>query len=135
MTAKKKKKPSTEIRESANKIWLAGLGALAVAEEEGTKLFKRLVKEGESFEKRSKKQLEKVQGRVEEKVEDVRDRAESTWDRIGSSFDDRVGATLNRLGVPSRHEIQRLTKRVEELTAKVDDLKPRPKPARKTTSK
>ncbi len=131
---KKKKKATDEVRESAHQIWLAGLGALSVAEDEGTKLFKRLVKEGETFEKRSKKRFEDVQGKVEERVDDVRDKAESTWDRLGSQFDDRVAATLNRLGVPSRHEIQRLTKRVEELTAKVDSLRPKPR-ARKATSK
>ncbi len=133
-TKKKKNRPSAEVRESAHRIWLAGLGALAVAEEEGTKLFKRLVKEGESFEKRGKQRFEEVQDKVEEKVGDVREAAESTWDRIGSSFDERVAATLNRLGVPSRHEIQRLTKRVEELTAKVDGLKSKPKARRRKTT-
>ncbi len=131
----KKNTRTTEVRESAQKIWLAGLGALAVAETEGTKLFKDLVKKGEGFEKRGKAKLEKVQGKVEEKVDDVRDAAESTWGRIGSSFDDKVATAVNRLGVPSRHEIQRLTKRVEELTAKVDSLATKPKPRRKTSSK
>lgn len=126
----KKNKVPTDVRESAHKIWLAGLGALSVAEDEGSKLFKRLVKEGEVFEKRSKDRIQEVQDTVETKVEDVRDAAESTWDRIGSNFDERVASTLKRLGVPSRLEIQRLTKRVEELTKKVDALKPKttPKP-------
>ena len=134
MVSKKKKRPTDEVRESAHQIWLAGLGALSVAEEEGTKLFKRLVKEGKSFEKRGKKRFEDVQGKVGDKVDEARDAAESTWERIGSSFDDRVASTLNKMGVPSRHEIQRLTKRVEELTAKVDALRPKPR-ARKTSAK
>ncbi len=128
MATKKKKKTTDEMRESAHQIWLAGLGALSVAEEEGTKLFKRLVKEGQSFEKRGKQRLESMQGKVEDRVDDVRDKAESTLDRLGSSFDENVAATLKRLGVPSRHEIQRLTKRVEELTAKVDALRPKSAP-------
>ena len=126
MVTKQKIKTTTDdVRESAHQIWLAGLGALSVAEEEGTKLFKRLVKEGKNFEKKSKKRIESVQGKVEETVDDVRDKAETTWDRLGSSFDENVATTLKRLGVPSRHEIQRLTKRVEELTAKVDSLRPK----------
>ena len=36
--------------------------------------------------------------------------------------------------MPSRDEIQRLTKRVEELTAKVDKIKPAPR-TRQTTRK
>ena len=133
VTKDKVKKTTEDVRESAHQIWLAGLGALSVAEDEGTKLFKRLVKEGKAFEKKGKRRFENMQGKVEETVDDVRDKAENTWDRIGSSFDDNVATTLKRLGVPSRHEIQRLTKRVEELTAKVDSL--RPKPTTKASAK
>ena len=132
MTTKEKKKDFTDdVRESANKIWLAGLGALSLAEEEGSKLFKRLVKEGEGFEKRSKKRFKKVQDQFEDRVEEARDAAEETWEKLGSTFDERVATTLKRLGVPSRMEIQKLTKRVEELTVKVDQLKPKA-PARRT---
>jgi poly(hydroxyalkanoate) granule-associated protein len=133
--AKKTKNVPTDVRESAHKIWLAGLGALSVAEDEGSKLFKRLVKEGEGFEKRGKDRIQKVQDTVETKVEDVRDAAETTWDRLGSNFDERVASTLKRLGVPSRLEIQRLTKRVEELTNKVDALKPKATPKPRATKK
>ena len=123
-----KKTVQGEVRESAQKIWLAGLGALSIAEAEGTKLFSRLVKEGEGFEKRGREQMEKVQ----ERVEDVKDAAESKLDQLGSSFDERLAKGLNRLGVPSRHEIQRLTKRVEELTAKVDQLNKKPRTRTRT---
>ena len=60
MGKKENKDIQRDVRESAGRIWLAGRGALSLAEEEGTKLFKRLVKEGEGFEKRSKKQIRKV---------------------------------------------------------------------------
>jgi len=39
---------------AAHRIWLAGLGALAVAEEEGTKVFSRLVDRGRKIEARDK---------------------------------------------------------------------------------
>jgi len=51
------------IRESANRIWLAGLGALSKTQEEGEKLFQSMVKEGEKVEKRAK---EMASDRVEE---------------------------------------------------------------------
>jgi hypothetical protein len=38
---------ATTIRDSAHVIWLAGLGAFAKAQQEGSKLFDSLVKEGE----------------------------------------------------------------------------------------
>ena len=64
----KKSSRTAEVRESAQKIWLAGLGALSVAETEGTKLFKDLVKKGEGFEKRGKRRASSNgrQGKVED---------------------------------------------------------------------
>lgn len=137
----KKAKLQDEVLESAHKVWLAGLGALSMAEQEGSKLFKTLVEKGEKFEVPGKKQLTKVQDSVEkgidsveEQIEGVRDRAESTFGKLGKSFDAKVADTLQRLGVPSRMEIQKLTKRVEQLTKKVDELK-KPAPRKKTTTR
>lgn len=127
----KKKQPKipVELRESANRIWLAGLGALSMAEEEGGKLFKNLVERGESLESRGKKKVKKVQAKIGDRVDEARDKAGSTWGRFEELVDEKVAATLQKVGVPARDEIQRLTQRVEELTRKVDQLKP---PAQKT---
>ena len=121
------KDSSKELRESAHKIWLAGLGALNSAEEEGAKLFNKLVEKGEAFEARGREQIAKMQTSVEDAVGGV----ETSWEKLGDAFDNRVAAAINRLGVPSRDEIVTLTKRVEELTMKVDSLKSSPKKAKK----
>lgn len=128
MAKKQQKKVYEDMRDSAHKIWLAGLGALAKAEEEGTKVFHSLVEAGEQFEARGKKRFKLVKGKMDE----AREVAESQFEKLGDTFDNKVASAVQRLGVPSRDEIQRLTKRVEELTAKVDKLKPRAK-ARKAT--
>jgi poly(hydroxyalkanoate) granule-associated protein len=128
MARKQQTKVYDDMRDSAHKIWLAGLGALAKAEEEGTKVFNTLVEAGEEVEARGKKSFKLVKGKVTEAREAAGDRI----DKLGDTFDTSVAGALQRLGVPSRDEIQRLTKRVEELTAKVDKIKPAPK-ARKTT--
>ena len=117
--AKKNEKVEGEIRESVHKIWLAGLGALAATEEEGGKIFNTLVKKGESYEARGKEEAAKVRAKVESSV----GKAESSWEKLGEAFDEKVSAAIKRLGVPSRDEITTLTKRVEELTLKVDQLK------------
>lgn len=131
--SKKAKKIQRDVVESAGKIWLAGLGALSVAEEEGGKLFKTLVKKGEGFEKRGKKGLEKVQSTVEKQLETAAGKADSAFGKIGRGFDAKVADTLNKLGVPSRMEIQKLTRRVEQLTKTVEALNK--KPAAKAASK
>lgn len=120
--AKKSAKTQDEIRESVQKIWLAGLGALAATEEEGTKIFNNLVEKGASYEARGKKEAAKARKKVESTV----GKAESSWEKLGEAFDEKVSAAIKRLGVPSRDEITTLTKRVEELTLKVDQLKTGP---------
>lgn len=113
------KKVQAEIKESVHKIWLAGLGALAAAEEEGAKVFNSLVERGEVYESRGKKELTKVKERVEGAI----GKAESSWEKLGDSFDAKVAGTVERMGVPSREELETLTRRVEELTLKVDQLR------------
>jgi poly(hydroxyalkanoate) granule-associated protein len=121
MAKKKTEDVTTELRESAHRIWLAGLGAVAMAEEEGSKLLSTLVDKGEKFETKQRKQLDKVLRRVD----DAKGKAGSTWGKVEDTMDKKVGDALKRMGVPTRSEINKLTKRVEELTLKVDQLKPR----------
>lgn len=130
MSNKDKKDIQNELKESVSKIWLAGLGALASAEEEGSKLFKTLVEKGEKWEAKGKNAVHEVSADVKEKVEEVKDKATSTWDNMGEKFDDALAGALKRFGVPAREEIATLTRRVEELTALVESLK-QPKKAAK----
>lgn len=100
------------IRRSAQQIWLAGLGAFALAGEEGGKLFGTLVKKGHGVEKLNKARL----GKVLDRVGRVRENAGRAIGRIGNPFDTGMNVALHQLGVPTRKEIVTLTKRVEELT-------------------
>lgn len=114
-----------EIKDSVHRIWLAGLGALAAAEEEGSKLFTRLVDRGRDVEAKGKVEVDKLKTEAEK----VRAKAESTFESWGGKFDETLTSALHRLGVPTRDEIRTLTQRVEELNAKVEALKPRVTPA------
>jgi poly(hydroxyalkanoate) granule-associated protein len=123
------KKIQDDLKESAHRIWLAGLGALAAAEEEGVKVFNRLVERGKTVETRSKGDFKEQVDRAKEQFDQAKAKAESTFEDWSGKMDEAVTATLHRLGVPTREEIRTLTKRVEELNAKVEMLKPRVTPA------
>jgi poly(hydroxyalkanoate) granule-associated protein len=115
------------VKESAQQIWLAGLGAFAKAQEEGNKVFDALVKEGETIQSKTRKM-------TDEKIAQVAGRAAGTWDRLEQVFEDRVARSLGSLGVPSKKDIEKLSKRVADLTAVVQALteeraKPVAKPA------
>jgi len=103
------------IRESAHQIWLAGLGAFVKAQQEGTKVFEALVKEGETIQTKTLKV-------AEEKVVELSDRATGTWDKLEQVFENRVARALHSLGVPTRQDLHTLSKRVAELTDVVHKL-------------
>jgi poly(hydroxyalkanoate) granule-associated protein len=126
----------TDFTDAAHKVWLAGLGALATAGQEGEKLFKTLVTRGERLEKKLDPAVGKAGTGMRNTVAEVRDRAGRTIDSIQTTIDDSVSSTLHRLGVPTRKEIAELSKRVEKLTRVVEGSSPlKKKPARKTTKK
>jgi len=100
---------AVRIRESANQIWLAGLGAFSKAQLEGAKMFEALVAEGEKFQERTKIA-------ADERLAEVRERASGSWDKLEKVFEDRVARALHVMNVPSRHDIDILSKRVHDLT-------------------
>lgn len=152
MTTRKKPQADFEakVKKSANKIWLAGLGAFALAEEEGGKVFRSLVRKGEALEEKGKEQFEGLRERVEEAADaarsratevagEVEKRAGKAWQKVEGNLDEAVGAALGKVGVPTRAEISRLTRRIEELTSlvatKIGAKKPAPRRRRKPTAR
>jgi poly(hydroxyalkanoate) granule-associated protein len=106
---------SETIRDSAQQIWLAGLGAFAKAQAEGNKVFDALVREGESIQSKTRKV-------AEDKVTEMAAKATGTWDKLEQVFENRVAKALHSLGVPTKGDIDALTKRVAQLTAEVEKL-------------
>ena len=108
------------ITESAQQIWLAGMGAFNRAQAEGGKLFESLVRDGLSLEQTARKftgaRADFVRDAVEGKVGQARERAADTWDKLEKVFEDRVQRALVKLGVPGRDDLNALTERVERLT-------------------
>ena len=114
------------IKDSAQQIWLAGLGAFSKAQEEGQKVFNALVKEGNSIQKRTMRvtedKMNEVTSRVGKLAGGFQKQATGTWDKLEGVFEERVERALTRLGVPTSKEIAELTARVEQLTASVQKL-------------
>jgi poly(hydroxyalkanoate) granule-associated protein len=111
------------LSESAQQIWLAGVGAFGRAQAEGTKLFEGLVKEGLNLEKTARQfaggRADVVRDAVEARVGQARERATDTWDRLEKVFEDRVQRALVKLGVPGRNDLKDLSSRVDALTAEL----------------
>ena len=104
------------IGDSAYQLWLAGLGALSIAGDESGKIFKTLVKRGKTFEHAARGRLEDVRDRL-----DIRRAAEGAVDRLQGGLDEGMTDVLHRLGLPTKKEIEGLTKRVERLTKALEE--------------
>lgn len=145
-------KLTDQVVDSARDVWLAGLGALSVAQkesgkvlEQGNKLFDKLVDEGSKIERNTRKDVEgavtDLRGDVESRVESVRKQASDNWDKLENVFEERVARVLGRMGVPTADDVNKLSARVQKLSDQVAALadnkaKPAAKaPARKSTAK
>lgn len=116
------KKLQQEVFDSAHKVFLAGLGTIKTVGDESVEMFDLLVERGRDLETRGKKELDDVRGELKKRTTKATSKVENRLDEVGDQIDKRVTNVLHRLGVPTRNEIQTLTRRVEELANKVDRL-------------
>jgi poly(hydroxyalkanoate) granule-associated protein len=117
---------SGTVKESAQQIWLAGLGAFAKAQEEGGKVFEALVKEGTSIQRKTQaaaeEKISEATNRMASMATDISSKASGQWGKLEDIFEERVSKALNKLGVPSAKDIDVLIARIEELNRNVARL-------------
>ena len=135
---------ASSVKESAQQIWLAGMGAYSKAQAEGGKVFDALVKEGMNLQRKTQSVAEEKIGEVTGKMSAMADtvtaKAGQNWDKLESIFETRTAKALSKLGVPTAKDVDALTQRVDELTAALAKITklgkaPVPKTAAKTTTK
>ncbi|MDO9073452.1 MAG: phasin family protein [Rubrivivax sp.] len=114
------------VKDSAQQIWLAGMGAFSKAQEEGTKVFEALVKEGQSLQKKTQgmaeEKISEVTGKMSAMADTVTSKAGQNWDKLETIFEARTAKALNKLGVPTAKDVDALVQRVDALAAAVARL-------------
>lgn len=117
---------ASAVRTSAQQIWQAGLGAFAKAQEEGGRVFNKLVQEGTEMQKRgrsgSEDRMADMSATVSKVADGVSKQAAGSWDKLEQVFEERVARALGSIGVPTRKDIEALTRQVEQLTRTVAEL-------------
>jgi poly(hydroxyalkanoate) granule-associated protein len=133
---------TSSVKDSAQQIWQAGLGAFTKAQVEGTKAYEALIKEGVSFQRKTQSAAEEKINEATQKMTsmatDISSKASGQWDKLESIFEDRVAKALHKLGVPSAKDIAVLIARIDALNASVQKLNPTKaaaKPAAKAAPK
>lgn len=122
----------SEVKHYARKIWLAGLGVYTRVNEEGSEYVKELIRTGERVEQDAKKVIdEKVEAANSEidsikgEASEVKNRFEAQLDKIEGLFDRRIAKGLHRIGIPSKHDVEALSAKLDELTALLERVGPR----------
>ena len=123
------------VKDSAQQIWLAGMGAFAKAQAEGGKVFEALVKEGTSLQRKTQavaeEKIGEVTGKMSAMAGTVTSKAGQNWDKLETIFEARTAKALSKLGVPTAKDVDALVKRVDALAAAVAKLsKTSPAPAK-----
>jgi poly(hydroxyalkanoate) granule-associated protein len=114
------------IKDSAQQIWQAGLGAFTRAQAEGSKAFEALVREGVEMQRKSQvaaeEKLAEASARMNTIASELSAKASGQWDKLETIFEERVGKALDRLGVPTTKDIDALSARIDELTLAIQKL-------------
>lgn len=139
---------SSSVKDSAQQIWQAGLGAFTRAQAEGSKAFESLVKEGVSIQRKTQaaaeEKISEATSKMSTMATDISAKASGQWDKLENIFEERVAKALNKLGVPSAKDVAALIARIDELNTAVQKLSskaptvakaPTAKPAPKPTAK
>ena len=140
MSADKAASPhlASAVKESAQQIWLAGLGAFAKAQLGGGKVYESLMKEGLSIQRKTQASAEEKISEATSKMAnmagDIQSKAGQQWDKLENIFEERVAKALNKLGVPSAKDVDALIARIDELNKSVQKMSAKA-PAAKTVSK
>jgi poly(hydroxyalkanoate) granule-associated protein len=116
--------------DAVHQIWLAGMGALARAQKDGPKAFEKLIRDGNEFIEYGKsgaghllgEALASAQATVGARVAATRETATETWQELERLFHDRVEKVLHQTGIPTSAEIRGLAKRIDQLSAHVENL-------------
>ena len=121
---------STGSAAPSHEVWLAGLGALAQAQAQGTKAFEALVNDGLAFQRKSQEQaqqrLQEATDRLTHLAQDFGQQASVRIDKLEHVFEERVARALHRLGMPTLQDIADLQARVADLEARLAASPPSP---------
>jgi poly(hydroxyalkanoate) granule-associated protein len=130
-----------QVKDSAQHIWLAGLGAFAKAQAEGAKVFEALVTEGQQLQSKTQaaaqariqalsQATEQVTEHVAGMANELSDKATGQWNKLESIFETRVASALQNLGMPTAPEILALQARIQVLEEHIAQMHALSSPAK-----
>jgi poly(hydroxyalkanoate) granule-associated protein len=109
----------------ARRVLLAGLGAVALTTEEAQAFVDKLVERGEIAEADAQKLIQDFRDRLKKRETQIQNAGGEGIKGAGNLLDEQITAVLNRMNVPTKRDIDQLSKQIELLSAKIDSLRQR----------
>lgn len=106
------KKPLRDVVDMTHKTVLAGLGAVALAQDEAADVFDKWVARGEEVEEQGRKRFEELRERRKKGTSDAEEK-----------LDKRVEEILHRMNMPTQSDVKALNAKITELNKKIDELR------------
>lgn len=103
---------SNSLLAGVRRVLMAGVGAVALAQDEIEEFVKKLVERGEIAEKDGRKL-----------VDDILEKRKSRAQKAEDALENRIEGLLERMNVPTKSDIDNLSKKITLLAEKVDELK------------
>ena len=115
------KEAGSSFVELVRKMLLAGVGAVVMTRDESEQFVNKLVERGELAQKDAEKILRDVQTRLRQggRPEAAREQAAQLGARVEQGMED----FLNRLNIPSKRDIEDLSAKIAQLSARVEELR------------
>lgn len=116
----------TDVRDTARNVFLASLGAVSISRKEGARIVETLIEQGQDLRDRTVKMAEgkvnDVRKQVIGVVGKVQKQATSNLTQVEGVVGGQVTRVLSRLGIPSKADVQELSRRVADLNRQVKAL-------------
>ncbi|TLY53576.1 MAG: hypothetical protein E6K53_00510 [Gammaproteobacteria bacterium] len=113
--------------EQIHRIWLAGLGTIAIAYQRGGEWFARVVEEGRDLQARSTTFAQEAAADLQVHATGIfaplQSRFEKQAAQYGTKIESGVASILGKLGVPAKREIEQLNRDIAALTRKLRTAK------------
>lgn len=108
----KGKEEHREFMDAARKVLLAGIGAVALAQDEVEDFVNKLIDRGEIAEKDGRKL-----------VREVMDKRKKEAAKAEDEIAKRVESVMERMSMPSKADIDALSEKIASLARKIDEMK------------
>ena len=99
-------------------VMLAAIGAVALSKEEIETIVNRLIEKGEIAEADGRELISDLTERGKKGTDEAVEKVE----KVDGILDQRIESILNRMNIPSKGDVESLSRKIGALSQKVDDL-------------